>query len=200
MVFGIPDLPRSFVWRYIEPQYKYRYFDTADNEDPHKKMWALSKKAVKLGSILAIGDILSNYKNIGFVLAASRFAYHMPPLVGTVMLGTGATCAIANIRGKNDDIKNYYLGGLPCGLIWGFKYRSVAVGYLTAILCSLLAASFKAAHMDEYKRFWEILPSEESAFRRSEPGVYGGMSKWNDVRILTKKEDPGRHRIPMNPD
>lgn len=109
---------------------RYFWFDTPDYADPFKKLGYLLKFSAALGFAgSSTVHYFSKYEKMTiakFCQLAGAFAL---PCIFTCM-ATGVTIVtVANLRGKKDDMWNYFFGSFVGCLILGSYYKNHIIGF-----------------------------------------------------------------------
>ncbi|KAF0287394.1 NADH dehydrogenase [ubiquinone] 1 alpha subcomplex subunit 11 [Amphibalanus amphitrite] len=131
----------------------YKYYDTKDGEDCHKKIWFMTKSALLLSGWAGPCYCALVTHPVGAWQTVHSLGYITIPLVTSAATFAATTCALTNLRGK-DDFYNPALGGLAAGSIFGAAKQSLATGARWGGIFAVAAISVKAG-VDYDWRWWE---------------------------------------------
>jgi len=172
----------------IEP---YRYWDTPDYEDTHKKVYIAAKWGFYTALGFSVADIFAVNRNPSYMKSIGRLFGNLGRIGGTFVLGSAITHTVANFRHKDDEL-NWMIGCGSTGLIWGFKTHNPAIGTGTAVFGALIGWMIKRAE----KEHWVIFPRRDLDDIMVQNGALGGQ-RYGDWRIQALRpksyHDPGDH-------
>ncbi|XP_054162691.1 NADH dehydrogenase [ubiquinone] 1 alpha subcomplex subunit 11-like [Oppia nitens] len=202
-----PNLHSQYTKREIKqelgeippPPKKYYFFDTPDYADCHKKIYQYTYFGFKLGSAVALIDIVGG-RQLSYLTAMGRIAGHLGRFGGSLGIYAATVCCVANLRGKKHDCydvpMNHMLGGASIGLIWGYKTHSVAYGCIVGAAGALAGVLNLRANYPtpNYPNGWLIFPDESLLDEREENATLGGRN-FRDQRLSWKLHDPGRRGL-----
>lgn len=121
-----------------------------DWAEPNKKMLYSLFAGINL-SVASAGLEILNMKSRQPQLAMWLAAKNTFFMGGSAISYGAVTCAVANLRGKKDDIWNHAAGGASLGLICGFSMKSSAAGTVMAFFGAVGGALLKAFYLNDRK-------------------------------------------------
>lgn len=131
---------------------RYKYFDTPDGQDIHKKLYYVMKPTI-LGAIyISTADVLLNSRPKGYPTIIKRFAYISLPIIGMSTAFVLTTNGLCLLRGADDKL-NWVAGGMAAGVVFGIWKKTVPAGFVACSIFSLMAVVKKFAVENNYTLF-----------------------------------------------
>lgn len=131
----------------------YKYYDSKDGEDCHKKVWFMTKMGLVFSAWAGPAYCAMVTQPVGVWQTAHSLGVVTVPVVTAGATFAATSCALTNLRGK-DDAWNAALGGLAAGSIFGAAKQSLATGGRLGAIFAGVAVSVKMGIDNDWK-WWE---------------------------------------------
>ncbi|KAK7100799.1 NADH dehydrogenase [ubiquinone] 1 alpha subcomplex subunit 11-like [Littorina saxatilis] len=124
----------------------YPFYSVKDGDECLKKTLTMSAYTGALGTSFAVLAGLTSTTPDNPALGSNlliRLTKYSLPMFAAGGMFAATTCAVANIRGKDDPL-NHFVAGLTTGSVFGTAFKSQKLGWGLGVTFGLLAFVIKA--------------------------------------------------------